>query len=391
MYNPLIYALKGFGVLLLVVVTFSCVDPYWPELDSKYDEALVVDGKITNMPPPYTVRLSISSPVSHPEFKPKTACKVSVVSSLGELEHLDEIEPGLYRSAIDGMQGEIGIQYKLRISTADEKLYESEFERLTAPTPIDSIYTQVEYTPHPQYERDMQGLRFYVDTKEAIGDTNYYRWELERTFKYHANYLIKYIFDGQMHPFSPTDSLYTCYRTDYIHESFTYNTSDLTIPIVKAFPLHFVSTETKELSIRYSLLLNQYSLSASAFNYWSKVKSMIEEQGALYTRQPFQIRSNVFNVSDAEEPVMGYFMVAGQSQKRMYFDRPMELEYFYPDSCNLYPVDINILWIKREQWPLLLPAFFGGTSQQPAWVDYQWCVDCRALGGGLNKPDFWVD
>jgi len=34
------------------------------------------------------------------------------------------------------------------------------------------------------------------------------------------------------------------------------------------------------------------------------------------------VRGNVNNIADIEEPVLGYFMVAGVSEKRIYTDRP---------------------------------------------------------------------
>ncbi len=387
----LTFRFRFFWWCILLIFTTSCIDPYWPELDSKYTSALVVEGKISNKPGPYEVKVSRSSSVDNPRINPLSGCQVVISDDRGNSEELMEHAIGIYRTAADGIRGIVGHSYKISIVTAEGIIYESAYEQMAMPTEIDSIYTAIEYSPHPHYDRNITGFRFYLNTKISEQDTNYYKWDLECTYKYTANYRIKYIFDGEMHPFSPSDSLYTCYKTLQIPESFTYNTSKLSTPQVIGFPLHLVTTETKELSMRYSLIARQYSIAENAYQYWSKLKVMAEEQGALYTKLPFQIRSNVYRLDDTDEPVLGYFLVAGLSEKRIFMDRPKAVDFYYPDSCNLYPVDVNLLYIHIDQWPLLFPAQIAGDAQQPAWVDYQWCVDCTQLGGVLEFPDFWEE
>lgn len=382
------------SIITSIFVVHSCVDEYWPALLPKYENALVVEGAITSKPGPYIVKLSTSSNVETPIYKPLGGCKVSIYNSKGNSEILSEIEEGVYATSENGIQGKSGTSYRITIKTPEGKRYRSDFEEMAIPTEIDTVYTKIEYSPHPYYFRDITGFRFYVDTYVAEADTNYYVWDLETTYKFNANYRARYYWDGQMHPFSPSDSLYTCYKTVKVPEIFTYNTTGLSIPEITEYPLHIVTTETKELSIRYSLLVSQYSVTEQAAQFWNHIKSIDEEQGEMYTRQPFQVRGNVFNVENTEEPVLGYFMVAGLSEKRIFMDRPTGVDWHYQDSCNLYPVDMDVLWIHYNEWPLFLPAFFGEAGgYSPAWVDYQWCVDCTAKGsdGYLEKPDFWAD
>jgi hypothetical protein len=194
-----------------------------------------------------------------------------------------------------------------------------------------------------------------------------------------------------MHPFTPSDSLFTCYKTRKVPGIFIYTTEKLTEPRITKFPLHSVTTETRELSIRYSLLVKQLSITQKAYQFWYKIQSMDEEQGELHSRQPYQVKGNVSNSKNSNEVVLGYFMAAGISKKRIFLNRPTGVDWYYPDSCNLRPIDQNLLYINIEKWPLFFPAKYIGPAQAPAWVDYQWCVDCTKLDGVLEKPEFWYD
>lgn len=379
-------------LFILAISMYSCVDEYWPDVFPKYENALVVDGEITNKPGPYTITLSLSSDINNPSFRPFVGCEVVISEEHGESEILEEIEEGVYSTSIDGIQGKCGKSYNLSIITPKGEHYETEFDKMSFPTEIDSIYTEIEYQPHPDYDfRNITGLRFYVDNFTSELKDNYYLWKLEPTYKFNANYRIKYYWDGQMHRFANSDSLYTCYLTKTVPDIFIFNTVDLESPKISKFPLHYVTTETKELSIRYSLLVKQYSLTKDAYQYWENIKSLDNEQGTLHSRLPFQIQGNVKNVEDTNEHALGFFTVAGISEKRMFIDRPLGVDWHYPDSCNLYPIYQELLYQNMQFWPLYFPAFYLGGGQSAAWVDYQWCVDCTKLNGDLKKPEFWVD
>lgn len=344
-----------------VIIISSCIEEYWPDVLPKYHYALVVDGEITNKPGPYTIKLSSSSDINNPSFRPFVGCEVVISEEQGENEILEEKEEGVYSTSIDGIRGECGKSYKLSIITPKGEYYETEFDKMSFSTEIDTIYTEIEYQPHPDYDfRNITGFRFYVDNFTSEFKDNYYLWKLEPTYKFNANYRITYYWDGQMHSFSNSDSFYTCYLTKTVPEIFIFNTIDLASPKISKFPLHYVTTETKELSIRYSLLVKQYSLTKDAYQYWENIKSLENEQGTLHSRLPFQIHGNLKNIEDNNEHALGYFTVAGISEKRVFITRPLGVDWYYPDSCNLYPIYQELLYQNIQFWPLYFPAFYLG-------------------------------
>jgi len=385
----------GVFVLLTGILYFplnSCIDKYWPDLGSKYEQLLVVDGMISNQPGPYTIQLALSSNVNRPEFKPVSGYEVIIADDLNNEETLSEIEKGVYQTSPDGMQGAVGRSYKLIINSPDDDRYESEYELLRKPTEIEDVYPEIEFHTVSGYDHNLSGFQFYIDTKKAENDTNYILWRMEDTYQYNANYRAKYVYDDfLMEIFSPSDSLYTCWKTRKRKEIITAKTEDLIEPVLLKLPLNYVTTETRELSIRYSLLVKQYTLDYKAYDFWSSLLEIEDNVDWLYAKQPYQIKGNVTNISNNDEPVLGYFMAAGIDQQRIFVDRPTGVDWHYLDSCNLYPIDRELLLINMNSWPLYFPAVYNGPAQGPVWVDYQWCVDCRESGGELIPPAFWIE
>ena len=378
-------------IIASLIVTNSCIDEYWPEVLPKYERLLVVDGQIDSEEGPYSVSLSLSTEVDWPFFDPLEGCIVTITDDLGDSEQLTEIGNGKYLTNKQGIKGIPGRSYKIEILTPQGKNYQSDFMKMSHPGVIDSIYYKTANKPHPEFERMMSGLQFYLNGHHENNSSFYFYWKIEQTYKFNANYRIRFYYDGQMRRFFNPDSLFTCFKNDLIPNIYLYDTENLNSREIMDFPLHYVNTETKALSIRYSVLVNQYIITKETYKYYNDIASLNDEQGDLYSRLPFQVRGNVYNTEDNDEPVLGYFMVAGKSTKRIFIDRPNYLDYYYSDSCNLYGPDAELLWIHRNEWPLFLPAFPGTGGASPAWVDYQWCVDCTKSGGDLAKPEFWVE
>lgn len=201
----------------------SCIDEYWPEV-SKYEDLLVVDGGISNEAPPYTIKLSISSPIDDIDNQAYTGCNLIIEDGEGNQEFLTETQEGVYKTPSNGMQGEIGKKYKLKIQTPDGKLYESEYDFIKKPVLIDNINAKIETKSSNKVNHELQGYQFYVNTEMPSLDTNYYLWKLKYTYHYQSDYFIKWYYTGQLNRFLPVDSLYNCYTTRSVKNIYTFNT-----------------------------------------------------------------------------------------------------------------------------------------------------------------------
>lgn len=380
-------------LLLMAIVLFtSCEEQFWPELGDKYENILVVEGMITSEPGPYTVLLSSSTSIDNPVYTPLSGYEAIFMDNLGNSEILSEVESGVYKTAVDGIQGTIGKKYQLSIQSPQGKTYQSGFEEIRAPVGIDSIYITLDYRENSGFPFDIPGYQFYLNTEAATKDSTYYLWKLERTYEYHADFRTYFWFDGELHSFPDTDSIKICWKTDPVYQIFTESTVGLAEPIISDFPLHYVSFDNREFSVRYSLLVNQLTISEQAQEYWKRVNEQNTTGGEFYTKMPYQVRGNINNINNPDETVLGYFQAAGSDKKRVFFNRPdFQVKMYYP-FCELHEPDyleyaLMLQFPDPRDWPqyVTMNAYYSRA------VPVQECVDCRENGGTIDKPEFWID
>lgn len=89
-------------------------------------------------------------------------------------------------------------------------------------------------------------------------------------------------------PFNNPDTFYTCWKTKNVDEFFTASTLDLTEPVLKKFPLHYVDTETRRLQVTYSLLADQFTIGAEAYSYYDQVRYLMVSEGSSTKNSPIR-------------------------------------------------------------------------------------------------------
>jgi hypothetical protein len=376
-------------LLFIAVITIGCKDQFL--LDSKMNQKLlVVDGKITNEKGPYTIKLSLTSNVDAPQNIPFTGCSVTLFDNMGKSELLTEDQPGNYVTAIDGIQGVIGNEYRISIITAEGKEYETDFQKMKDIIEIDSVYTEFYTYSHIDYPFGLPGYKFFLDTRTTTTTDNFFLWNMIETFEYDVDYSLLYIQDrdGDHITTNPRyDSIETCWKTQNVRYIATGKTSNLIIPQIIKQELYFVSTESKRLSKRYSVEVNQYIIEEQAYYYWKEIEKQISNQNFLVTTQPYNIRGNIRNTENLDELILGYFTVASVSKKRIFVNRPIAPFYF--TRCFVLTDPAAIKEYKRTHGP---PYYYVELDNgDPGLITYLSCLDCRNEDGVLKKPDFWID
>jgi hypothetical protein len=248
------------------------------------------------------------------------------------------------------------------------------------------VYYEIEKKETADPENDIYGIQFFTDLVVPIGFPKNYKWELEETWEYHAEYFIRLWWDGYvLHDRSPgtTDSVFYCWSSDYVYGLFAETTKHITGDSLSRIPLSYVSNETDRLKVKYSLLVKQYSLSDTAYYYWNQLKKQNEETGGLYETQPAQIRGNISNINDDNEIVLGYFNVSGLSEKRIFVSENFN---FFPQdySCRL----VKLFWEDLAEYYYTQKFLVEVALREYASAPNE-CFDCTVLGGTTNKPDFW--
>jgi hypothetical protein len=364
---------------LFLLIVGGCITEFVPRTDED-PNLLVVEGLITDQPEVYSVKLSRSMPLGKTAtIKPLKGCTVSIKDDLGNTYWLTESSTaGTYLTDKAIFKGVVGRKYTLHIntnnSTATHRTYESRPMELRAVPAIDSLYYEkVIIQEKTEDTAPEEGCQVYLNTHDSQEKCKFYRWDYVETWKFQLPYFV------------PNQ---TCWITSNSNEINIKNTSVLSEDKVTRFPLKFISNETDRLNVRYSILVNQYSVSEEEFTYWEKLQNISEDIGGLYDIIPSTIPGNMFCVEDPAEQVLGYFSVSARASKRIYIDENfrgmVNLYWECPADTVSYGAPLeglnNWVWVIVE-------------NQEEGWevITYtKGCADCT-VRGTTTKPDFWTD
>ena len=360
-------------------MTGGCITQFLPETDED-PNLVVVEGLITDQPEVNTVRLSRSMPLGKTAtLKPLKGCIVSITDDVGNRFYLNESNTaGTYQTDPSIFRGIVGRKYTLHIninnSFETNYTYESLPMEMRAVPPIDSLYYE-KVVIHEQDEnhRMEEGSQVYLNAFDPNGKCNFYRWDYVETWKFQLPYYV------------PNQ---TCWITSNSSDINIKNTSVLSEARVTRLPVKFISNETDRLELRYSILVNQFSVGEDEFSYWEKLQNISENVGGLYDIVPSSIPGNIFCVEDPGEQVLGYFSVSAKTSKRIYIDESFRgLPNLYRECpADTLSYSAPITGLNSTVWVIVDDPYEGIKV-----ITYtKGCADCSVRGTTV-KPDFWTD
>jgi hypothetical protein len=363
------------SVFIISLIIWGCVKEFFPEVhQSPY--RVVVNGLITNQPEVYTINLFWSDPIDEKVNMPLSGCDVTVHDDLGHTYVFNEsATPGTYNSDITTFQGVAGRTYKLHIDTKNatpkHHSYESLPVEMNPVPPIDSLYYEKIVISEGPVEPE-EGCNIYLNTYDPDGICRFFRWDYTETWQIEVMY-------------GMDDSVRFCWVSNNSPNIDVKNTSGLSENHLVRYPIVYISNQTDRLSIRYSIIVNQYSISNNEFYFWDGVSKMTENVGRLYDVIPTSISGNLICIEDPDERVLGYFSVSAKTSKRIFVNEKFSgLENIYNPECFDVPVDewISKVHTGQNEWWWILSN---------EWVTLKkWCADCTARGT-TTRPDFWED
>jgi hypothetical protein len=409
-----VIALKRSNRLVIFIVSFtlfamSCISPFEPNYKGESD-MLVVEGSIIKGLEKQEIKISRASSISNPVRIPVINCQVKVVDDSGNEFVFSEVSQGKYVTTIDDALLTYNNQYKLVFSTPSGENYESGYQTLLKTAPVDSIYTIPEFHLDPASNKDIQGLQFYADLNAPDDAPKFYKWQIDETWEVHALYNIAGIYDGKKVSLAllASDSLYYCWATKIAEGFYTSSTVDLTHNIIKKIPLHFKSSISPDLEIKYCATVKQFALNKDAYDYWHQKEMESKGTGQLYTTQPNQFKSNISNPGNPDEKVLGFFWASSCSIKRLFLRDP-----FYKfvqgegETCKTLTLSATVAGTALENALLSLILRSKNVPKPPLYIYSicgmngciyfvaltNVCIDCRMSlitgTGGTKRPDFW--
>ncbi|MGV3527360.1 MAG: DUF4249 domain-containing protein [Flavisolibacter sp.] len=363
-------------VLLLLA---GCKDRYDLVLKPSDTSLLVVEGALDAGNGPTTIRLSKTLKVNESlAFSPELNARVTVEGQDGSSYTLSPSGLGRYFNSHLGLT--TGQEYRLRIKTADNKEYLSDFVR-ALPTPaIDSV----------NWHKTEDGLMVYVNTHDPAQSSRYYKWDFDETWEIRSYYASDFEYVGGTEIVYHPMYRFRCWKYGISQTINIGSSAKLAEDKINEAPVLLIPFGSEKLSVRYSMLLKQQALTKQAYEYFQLMKKNTETLGTIFDPQPSELKGNIHCVTNPAEGVIGYLTAAEFTQKRI-FITAQDLNWSYQQACYYERVKNNPDSI-RAWVPSYLP--FGGEEIAPGVVTYYYmapaaCVDCTKRGGDLNMPSYW--
>jgi Domain of unknown function (DUF4249) len=389
------------SIIFVSALISSCKKPYAPPIVTSDNNYLVVEGIINTGQDSTFIRLSRTVKISSTTTaKPELNAIITVESDQNNSYSLKEDSDGLYSSPALNLS--MINKYRLRIKTANNKEYLSDFVEARSTPAIDSV----------TYEGKDGGAQIYANTHDPQNKTRYYRWDFDETWQYIAFEQSFYKLGADSLPvyrnLNSSDNLFFCYKSGHSKNVLIGSTAKLTGDVIFKLPVDFIHAESGKVSHGYSILLRQYALTEDGYNYWQILKKNTEQLGTIFDAQPSNLTGNIHCTTNPAEPVIGYLSASTVTTKRAFVDQYKLIlttpNYLPPPDASTCPggtihVAPESTFKERLQITLGSGDSVLTVAEQPidapAITAYRYtlveCVDCRrkAPFGTITKPVFW--
>lgn len=378
---------------LLCCLLSACIERYYPEGDEFKTGTLVVIAHIDNSGGTQSIYVSRSTSQEFPKKEPVEGCYVEIEDVEGRSFLLEEGLPGEYTGIPEDGFLNLGEEYRLALVTPDGAMYESEFERMYPPPAIEALYWKKEGLPTSDPGKALDGIRFYIDFEIEKDSGRYLRWHLVETYEMHNppySATEVYDVDRQFKDIPPELDHSTCWITNQVPDIFTMDLGNVEGDSYREMPLSFVSNEGQRLEYRYSLKVQQFSLSPSAYWYWDGLKNNVQSNGGLFDSQPSLTPGNICNVDDEDEIIIGYFSVSGVSEQRIFVSDVPDLNIIPEEGfCEPGGLPFSFRRLSSAFLPYYIATLEVNGSNRRGNV-YLECIDCSEHTNSTNElPDFW--
>ncbi|WP_339876163.1 DUF4249 domain-containing protein [uncultured Algoriphagus sp.] len=353
-----------FGIfVILVLMIGSCVEKIDFPLD-KGKAKLVVSGQISNLSEHKYVFLSETTssdrePILSGNYyvlndlpRPVSGAVV-LVSDLGDNWSYLEVQPGKYRLD-SSVKIQDGVLYHLEISVKGRK-YISEPEML--PTVVGE--DELGYTfNRGVFNNNPEIAYISINTDVSLPEQNggyYLRWDVDEAYFWDLTFF--------PNPFNqpPPD----CYVFGFPDpERITLLSGDLVGELSGSLSQIVAERVIDESFLsRHYFNVRQTSITKSSYDYWRKVRDLVNNSGSVFDTPPAPIRGNIINVDDEDEVVLGNFEVARVMQSRIYTTRA-DIPYFEPEVCTY---DKSKPYDEYPKTCLRCSEFPNSTNDTPHW------------------------
>ena len=391
-----------------LLLAINCVDPFEIQTD-EFERSVVIEGTITNQNKTQKILISQTFPLDTVLMSGLSNAQVSVSDSNGSVYSFTEANVGEYTST-SPFAAEAGLTYTLRVETSDGRTYISEDTPVPSTSSIENIYAERDFKDDAE-----EGMFIYVDSYDPSGESKYYRFEYEETYKIIAPFwnagdvnVVAGYPNPQFSIVPRSQEEQICYNTIKSNTIIQENTTNFNEDRISKFPVRFINRDNYILTHRYSILVKQYVQSRAAFAYYETLGKLSGSESLFSQLQTGFVEGNIYSEANSDEKVIGFFQVSTVTEERIFFNYddffPGErLPDFVSDCPLLSPpvmteggisplldaVEQNLITYYEDYSP---PdnGLIQTEPHGPYYMVYRVCGDCTALGDN-TVPDFWVE
>jgi hypothetical protein len=315
---PLALALSGL---------LACVDPTEPPYDY-LDEITFIDGQVITVPGRSEIKLTRGEFNGRSYLNlPIEGAEVSFLPGTGAPVPLTEVFPGIYQPADSTFAGRVGEEYRLDIRLPDGRHVASEPVVVPDSVPIANLYT--EFDPEGFFDdgsnRFLPAHNILIDYQDPAGEENFYRW----TYNTWMEALVCETCEGGVYRNGECVPRSRFTNFDYACDVPCWNYDPNSRPRIFSDEFGDGSLQTSQLagqivynSIRPILIeVEQFSVTETAFNYSELIEQLTTGAGGLNAAPPAALVGNLFNVADDQDLILGNFLAAGLSVRRLFLRR----------------------------------------------------------------------
>ena len=269
---------------------------------------------------------------------PITQANVKIIVNGTETIQLAEFEQGNYQLPTT-FKAKVGNNYQLVFTTIDGKTYQSSAEEMLPVPPIKNTTEEFNQKGILRYAGSTEYIStsdFFIDYDDTPTQKNFYRWRWQNWESQvicetcqQAKY---YLYENEQ---GITGDCFKDLTLNY-NSIYDYTGSDLCWDIFYSSDINiFTDNFTDGQQIKHKLVaqiplyqsnatlvsLQQMSLTANAYRYFKLIQDQSVNTGTLADTPPAPIKSNLVNIADKNELVLGYFSASSVAEVRYMLSR----------------------------------------------------------------------
>ena len=373
--------------LLAIILLVACREEFNPEINPIDTNLLVVEGYIATDGSTSTIKLSRTGDLKETQFRVESGAVIRLIGTESGTWSFVENEAGIYTiSEVLPMNQE----YRLTIRLRNNVTYESDLLKPINTPELGEV----------TWNRRDSGVSIRVNT-QGTTEAQYFLWQYEEDWIFRSAIGTFYRYDREtrrIEEVTPETDVSRCWNESRIQRIAIENARRFNGDLISEKEINLIPNLSEKLSSRYSILVKQYAIDRSAFDFWEIMRKNSEDIGGIFSPLPSLISGNIKRVGDSSVSAIGYISMGSPSTKRIFITAeevaPWPVRIPEYDNCAARPDTIRpIEYADYFESGNLMPVnpIFGDSPFPIAFrAAPVFCVDCTLRGTNI-KPEFWED